>query len=222
MDGIRLVVGLGNPGPRYERTRHNAGFLVVERVLLAGCGRWSPAGKGDSVWEEAVIRLGTRELLLARPLMYMNRSGEPVSGLLRAHDLDPASMLVVVDDAALPPGRLRLRVGGGPGGHNGLRSIRDVMGTGDFPRLRIGVGSPAVEIDLADFVLEPLSGDAWADLEAVVAAAAEVVEVTVSRGVVAAMDAFNRDPAPQAGPRAGEAERTDRPLPADPGTPPES
>jgi uridine phosphorylase len=96
------------------------------------------------------------------------------------------------------------------------------MGTGDFPRLRIGVGSPAVEIDLADFVLEPLSGDAWADLEAVVAAAAEVVEVTVSRGVVAAMDAFNRDPAPQAGPRAGEAERTDRPLPADPGTPPES
>lgn len=222
MDVIRLIVGLGNPGSRYERTRHNAGFLVVERILRAGRGRWSPAGKGDSVWEEAVIRLGTRELLLARPLMYMNRSGEPVSDLLLAHDLDPASMLVVVDDAALPPGRLRLRIGGGPGGHNGLRSIRDATGTGDFPRLRIGVGSPAAGIDLADFVLEPLSGEAWADFEAVVASATEAVEATISRGLVAAMDAFNRDPVPQAGPRAGEADRADRPLPADPGVPPGS
>jgi PTH1 family peptidyl-tRNA hydrolase len=203
VDGIRLIVGLGNPGSRYERTRHNAGFLVVERILTTGCGLWSRAGKGDALWEEAAIRFGANEVMLARPLMYMNRSGEPVSDLLRVHDVSPASMLVVVDDAVLPPGRLRLRVGGGAGGHNGLRSIRDATGTGDFPRLRIGVGSPAVGIDLADFVLEPLSGDAWVDLEAVVAAAADVVEVAVSRGLVAAMDAFNRDPAPQAGRRAG-------------------
>jgi PTH1 family peptidyl-tRNA hydrolase len=202
VDGIRLIVGLGNPGSRYERTRHNAGFLVVGRFLTAACGTWNRASQGDAVWEEAVIHLGTRELLLARPLMYMNRSGDPVSNLLRVHDVSPASMLVVVDDAALPPGRLRLRGRGGTGGHNGLRSIRDATGTGDFPRLRIGVGFPAEGIDLADFVLEPLSGDAWADLQAVVAAAVEVVEVTISLGLVAAMDAFNRDPAPQAGLRA--------------------
>ncbi len=189
---------------------------------MMGCGCWSPAGKGDSAWEEAVVRLGTRELLLARPLMYMNRSGESVSDLLRVHDVNPASMLVVADDAALPPGRLRLRVGGGSGGHNGLRSIRDATGTGDFPRLRIGVGSPAAGIDLADFVLDPLSGEAWAELAAAVAAAAEVVEVAISRGLVAAMDAFNRDPVPQAGLGAGEADRADRPLPADPGVPPGS
>jgi PTH1 family peptidyl-tRNA hydrolase len=220
VDDIRLVVGLGNPGSRYERTRHNAGFLVVARILDHGCSRWSPAGKGDAVWEEAAIRLGANEFLLARPLMYMNRSGEPVSDLLRVHGVSPSSMLVVVDDAALPPGRLRLRVGGGPGGHNGLRSIRDATGTGDFPRLRIGIGPPAAGVDLADFVLEPLSGVAWADMEAVVAAAAEVVEVTISRGLAAAMDAFNRDPAPPAGLPAGEADPAPRPRPGDPGIPP--
>lgn len=222
MDGIRLVVGLGNPGSRYERTRHNAGFLVAERILDRGRGRWSPVGTGDAVWEEAAIRIGANEFLLARPLLYMNRSGEPVSDLLRVHGVSPSSMLVVVDDAALPPGRLRLRAGGGPGGHNGLRSIRDATGTGDFPRLRIGVGSPAAGIDLADFVLEPLSGAAWDDMEAVVAAAAEVVEVTISRGLAAAMDAFNRDPAPPAGPGAGEADPAFRLLPGDPGIPPGS
>lgn len=126
-------------------------------------------------------------------------------------------MLVVVDDVALPAGRLRLRAGGGAGGHNGLRSIRDATGTGDFPRLRIGVGSPAEGVDLADFVLEPLAGDAWAELESVVTAAAEVVEVTISRGLVAAMDAFNRDPAPPAPPPvAAEAEGADRSPSADP------
>ncbi len=222
MDGIRLIVGLGNPGSRYERTRHNAGFLVVERILTGRCRRWFPAGKGESIWEEATIRLGANEFLLARPLMYMNRSGNAVSDLLRVHDVSPASMLVVVDDVALPPGRFRLRVGGGHGGHNGLRSIRDATGTGDFPRLRVGVGSPAAGIDLADFVLESLSGEAWAYMEAVVAAAADVVEVAITRGLVAAMDAFNRDPAPQAGPPAGGTDPADRALPTDPGFPPGS
>ena len=222
MDGIRLIVGLGNPGSRYERTRHNAGFLVVERMLIGGGGHWSPAGTGDSLREDAVIRLGPRELLLARPLMYMNRSGEPVSDFLRMHDVSPASMLVVVDDVALPLGRLRLRATGGHGGHNGLRSIRDATGTGDFPRLRVGVGSPAAGIDLADYVLEPLSGDAWADMQAVVAAAAEVVAAAISCGLAAAMDAFNRDPARPGGHRPGETDRADRPLPADPDFPPGS
>jgi PTH1 family peptidyl-tRNA hydrolase len=231
VDGVRLIVGLGNPGSRYERTRHNAGFLVVERILAAGGGRWSRAGEGGVAREEAAIRLGSRELLLARPLMYMNRSGEPVWDLLQVHGLAPASMLVVVDDAALPPGRLRLRVGGGSGGHNGLRSIQDVTGTNDYPRLRIGIGTPAPGIDLADFVLEQLSGEAWTGLMAVVAAAAEAVEVTVLRGLTAAMDVFNRDPAPGAEAGAGPADRgnladladqADGPVPADPRPAPES
>lgn len=186
-------MGLGNPGPRYERTRHNAGFLVVARILAASGGRWTRVGEGNSLREEAIIQLGSRELMLARPLSYMNRSGDPILELIQTHGLEPESMLVVVDDAALPPGRIRLRVSGGTGGHNGLRSIRDAIGSGNHPRLRVGIGSPAEGIDLADFVLEPLLGEAWAGLSAAVAIATEVVEVVCLQGLAAGMDAFNRD-----------------------------
>jgi peptidyl-tRNA hydrolase, PTH1 family len=189
--GIRVIVGLGNPGARYERTRHNAGFLVMEKILAAGGGAWSRAGKGDSLRDEAQIRLGDRELLLARPLAFMNRSGVAVAELLAVHRIDPDEMLVVVDDVALPSGRLRLRAGGGAGGHNGLRSIRDQLGTGEHPRLRLGIGAPAPEVELAEYVLEPLAGAQWSELESVAAAAGRVVEVACIRGIVAAMDQFN-------------------------------
>jgi peptidyl-tRNA hydrolase, PTH1 family len=217
LDGIRLIVGLGNPGPRYERTRHNAGFLVVERIVAAAGGRWSLAGEGGAVRQEAIVRLGSAEFLVARPLTFMNRSGEPVWDLLQQQNAKPESMLVVLDDAALPPGRLRLRMGGGAGGHNGLRSIRDATGTNDYPRLRIGIGAPAPGCDLADFVLEPLEGDAWADLAAAVAVAADAVVVTAVRGLTVAMDLFNPDPAPAGEDPGGGADRSAGPPPADPG-----
>jgi peptidyl-tRNA hydrolase, PTH1 family len=214
VDGIRLVVGLGNPGSRYERTRHNAGFLVVERILAAGGGRWSRIGRDRLARDEAVVRIGPRDLLLVRPLAFMNHSGEPVKEVLLAHGLESAVMLVVVDDVALPPGRLRLRLGGGSGGHNGLRSIREFAGPGDHPRLRIGIGAPPGEIDLVDFVLEPLAGNAWNDLEMAVAAAVEAVEMICLRGLTAAMDVFNRDRTPRVGSRPREPGGTEvqRPL----------
>jgi peptidyl-tRNA hydrolase, PTH1 family len=192
--GIRLVVGLGNPGPRYERTRHNAGFLVLERILAASGARWTRVGQGDSARDEAVVALGPREIRLARPLGYMNRSGGPVLELLQEQGIEPTEMLVVVDDAALPPGRLRLRAGGGTGGHNGLRSIRNALQTGDHPRLRVGIGAPVDGVDLADYVLEPLSGEPWEELSTAVAAAAEAVELACLQGLTVAMDSFNRDP----------------------------
>lgn len=187
---IGAVLGLGNPGRRYGQTRHNAGFLVVD-YLRAGAGAgWT----GREQREEAVIEMGGRRLILVRPLAYMNLSGLAARLLSESYGLAPAEILVVADDVALPVGRLRIRTRGGPGGHNGLASVQEHLESDAYPRLRIGVGSPPPGVDMADFVLEPLSGGVWEEFERTLLTASEAVRVMVQEGIEPAMNRYN--PAP--------------------------
>lgn len=189
---IRLVVGLGNPGERYARTRHNAGFLVLERLLAVGDPPWRRCHDR----EETTITRGEGDLLLVRPLAFMNRSGQPVAAVLAERGVSPAEMLVVVDDTSIPEGRVRIRESGGPGGHNGLRSIAELIGTEDFPRVRLGIGVAPPDVDLADYVLAALDAAEWEALRATVEVAVEAVRLACAEGVRAAMNRFNPAPRP--------------------------
>ena len=186
---IDLVLGLGNPGVDYRVTRHNIGFRVIEEVARR---------HGVSDWEQrpscelAVITAG-RFVLLSRPLTYMNRSGEAMRWLLEEFGLTPESMLVVVDDVDLPLANLRLRRSGGPGTHNGLRSLCEEVGTG-FPRLRVGVRGDDMIGDLADYVLSSFTEEEANAAQAAVERAADAVESVLSGGFEAAMNVYNRPP----------------------------
>ena len=167
----RLLVGLGNPGRRYEGTRHNVGFDAVDRILSSVGGRW---GASDDLAAElrasiAKAEIEGRPVTLMKPLTYMNLSGEPVSEWARAHSIERTEVLIYLDDVALPLGSLRLRERGTDGGHNGLASVLELLGGTDVPRVRIGIrprgregseGSESAEIragELADFVLAPFT-----------------------------------------------------------------
>ena len=200
---IRLVLGLGNPGEQYRWTRHNAGFLVVETLGREAGSAWRMVGDA----EECRARLGSREVLLVRPMTYMNRSGVAATASAARHGIDPSEFLVVADDIYLPWGRLRIREGGGAGGHKGLLSLQSEFGTEALPRLRIGVGSPPEGIPAADFVLEPLEGAIRDDFVGMVARAAGAVTEICAEGIAAAMNRFNPPPPP------AEPERRDRPEP---------
>jgi len=183
-----LVVGLGNPGQEYAATRHNAGFMVVD--LLAENLRAS-YWKDEGGARTSVVRLGDHELVLVQPQTYVNLSGKAVAKLAAAYDLGPANVLVVHDDLDLPANDVRVKRGGGHGGHNGLRSVNESLGTGEYPRVRIGIGRPPGRMDPADFVLEPMRSAAAEDLAAAVPTAAEAVVCIVERGVDTAMREFN-------------------------------
>lgn len=187
---IRAVLGLGNPGPRYAHTRHNAGFLVADGLRAEAGGRWIIREQR----EEAEIEMGGSRLVLVRPLAYMNLSGLAARFLCCSFGLSPEEILVVVDDVALPEGRLRIRLRGGPGGHNGLASVEECLESDAYPRLRVGVGAPAVGVDMAGYVLEPMSGDEWEDFGRTLARASEAVRMVVQEGIGPAMNRFN--PAP--------------------------
>jgi PTH1 family peptidyl-tRNA hydrolase len=152
MDEIRLIVGLGNPGAKYERTRHNAGYWWVDAIAERKRASWSKESK-FSGWV-AKITEGERDITLLKPATYMNESGRSVSQLLRFFRIDPADMLVVHDELDLPPGTVKLKKGGGTGGHNGLNDISDALNTKDFWRLRIGIGHPGHRDLVADYVLD--------------------------------------------------------------------
>jgi len=182
------VVGLGNPGPRYERTRHNAGFMAIDE--LAARTRAAGRVRGDAWVAEAA--LAGQSVLLVKPQSYMNLSGGPVARLVAEQASSPADLVVVVDDVALPLGRLRLRARGSDGGHNGLRSLVEALGTEDFARVRIGVGmEPPPDLDLADFVLGEFLAEEQARVLEVVGLAADAVGCLLEEGVAAAMNRFN-------------------------------
>jgi PTH1 family peptidyl-tRNA hydrolase len=186
---VLIVAGLGNPGPTYARNRHNVGFRVAAAFREhAGFERFAREGEG----EVSRGRRRGRPVILLRPLTYMNASGELIAPLLRRERAAPEELLVVADDLYLPLGRLRLRQRGGDGGHNGLRSIIDALGTDGFGRLRIGVGSPAAGQGNKDWVLEDFSADEERTIEPAVAQAVEVIDVVIARGMAAAMNRFNR------------------------------
>lgn len=172
----RVVIGLRNPGPDYEGTRHNSGYEVLARVLeRAG----EKLGRGPSRVRAQITQVGSGDsrLLYAVPMTYMNESGRAVRALLDYFGLSPQSILVVHDDIDLPFGRLRLQVGGGTGGNNGVRSIETALGTRDFSRLKIGVGRPPGQMDPADFVLRPFTKAERSEVEMMIEDAADVIEV---------------------------------------------
>lgn len=185
---MRMIVGLGNPGPQYARTRHNLGFLAVERIADR-LGASASREKHQGLVAEAGH--AGRKILLVKPLTYMNRSGDCVAPLARNKIHDPAHLLVLVDDVALPLGRLRARAGGGTGGHNGLKSLVERLGTPDFHRMRMGVGAHGAGQDLADHVLAKFHPDEWPEVERMLDRAVEAALCWVERGIEETMNRHN-------------------------------
>lgn len=186
---MKLVCGLGNPGARYANTRHNVGFLIGDQVA-ARLGSSFDRNRFRSL--AATARCGKETVLLLKPQTYMNRSGEAVGPAMHFFQLAADDLLVVHDDADLPPGAIRLKVGGGTAGHKGLISIQENLGNADFCRLRYGVGRAAdPRFDLADFVLEELSVADRRFHEERFALAADAVLKWLTDGVAAAMNQFN-------------------------------
>jgi len=184
-----LVVGLGNPGPEYAETRHNVGVRVVELLAArAGGGRFSKHKSNADVLEG---RLAGRRAVLAVPRTYMNVSGGPVAGLLRYYGVEPTDLVVVHDDLDLGFGVVRLKQGGGAGGHNGLRSISASIGTKDYLRVRFGIGRPPGRQDPADFVLKRFSGAERKELEFAVDLAADAAEALLRDGLEPAQNRFH-------------------------------
>lgn len=185
---MKLLAGLGNPGPQYRDTRHNVGFLVIDELAR----RWHVDGWRESFQAlSAKTLVGGETVLLAKPLTFMNLSGESVAGLARFYRIAPADLLVIVDEAALPLGRLRARREGSAGGHNGLKSIVQHLGTTGFPRLRIGVGRGDERRDLANHVLGRFEASERDTIAAAVLRAADAAEMFVSEGIERVMNAFN-------------------------------
>jgi PTH1 family peptidyl-tRNA hydrolase len=189
---VKLIVGLGNPGAQYKGTRHNIGFAVIDEIA-----RRASAGF-ESAPAEAVIAKWRRPdgtALLAKPLTFMNRSGQAIGEIARYFKIDVADLLVVVDEAQLPLGKLRARARGSAGGHNGLKSVIAQLGD-ECPRLRIGVGRGEQDRDLADHVLSRFEKEETAEVERMTARAADAAEMFITSGIEAVMNAFNGgDPA---------------------------
>ena len=177
------------PGARYRDTYHNVGFAVVD-VLAGRHGVQFGASPAEAV--TARVRSGAIDVLLVKPLTFMNLSGRAVGALARYYRVEPSDVFAIVDDVNLPLGRLRVRRGGSAGGHNGLKSIVEDLGTQGFPRLRIGVGRGDTRRDLSDHVLSRIPAEEREALESAVGDAAEAAEVFATEGIDAAMRRFNR------------------------------
>ena len=193
---MKLIVGLGNPGREYRETRHNVGFMVVDEIARRHGLDWALA---PSQVPDAFVakRYGSSPLLIAKPLTFMNRSGDAVQALAHYYDIASRDVCVVVDDIDLPFGRLRARARGSAGTHNGLRSVVQRIGT-DFPRLRLGVGRGDARRDLADHVLSKFDPAEQAELEALITRAADAAEMFAVDGIGKVMNSFNADPAESA------------------------
>ncbi|HSF18620.1 MAG TPA: aminoacyl-tRNA hydrolase [Vicinamibacteria bacterium] len=185
---LRLLVGLGNPGSRYEGTRHNVGFEAVDRLLRAAGGRWKRA---TSTGVSAEIVLEGCPLTLLKPLTYMNLSGGSVRAWVDSLAIDRSAVLVYVDDVALPLGRLRLRPGGSSGGHRGLQSIIDALRGEDFPRMRIGIHPEATLERLEDFVLSRFSDDETKTVNHVLDRVVAATRTVLTEGMAKAQSLFN-------------------------------
>lgn len=184
----RLIVGLGNPGPDYADHRHNIGFQIVEALAEAHALAF------DKLEHKARVARGTiagQSVVLARPLTYMNRSGESVRALARSYAVPPDDLLVVYDDLDLPVGTLRIRPKGGSGGHRGMESIIRQLGTEDFPRLRVGIGRPPAGQEPADYVLSPFEEDELPLMVAAREAAIAAIECWLEQGIEVVMTRFN-------------------------------
>jgi peptidyl-tRNA hydrolase, PTH1 family len=187
-DAPMLVVGLGNPGPRYVANRHNVGFLVADELAARMGGKFKSHKAGADVLEG---RLEGARVALAKPRSYMNLSGGPVVGAARFYKVAPERLIVIHDELDLPYGSIRLKLGGGENGHNGLRSITKSLGTRDYLRVRFGIGRPPGRMDPADFVLRDFSAVERKELAFQVDKCADATEALVSKGLEAAQNLFH-------------------------------
>lgn len=192
---IRMVAGLGNPGEEYATTRHNAGFCAIDILAQqAGVTYW----KTQAGAEVATIKVndaeaegGKREVVLVKPQSYMNTSGGPISKLCAQYKVKPEELLVIHDELDIPAGDVRVKVGGGHAGHNGLRSIIDKLGSRDFTRIRTGIGNPPGRMAVADFVLKQLRAREADEFAVTCSQAAEAAALALTRGAVFARDHVN-------------------------------
>jgi peptidyl-tRNA hydrolase, PTH1 family len=182
---IRLVAGLGNPGPEHAATRHNVGFMVVDQLAAQFGSNWDKSAK----WDALTAKCGA--VLLVKPTSFMNRSGYPLLAVAQFYKIQPPEVLAVLDDFALPLGRLRLRTRGGSGGHNGLESVIMQFGTEEIPRLRVGIGAAPRE-GAVDHVLGRFFDDEKAVVRSTISRAVEAVKCAIDNGVVSAMNTFNK------------------------------
>ena len=191
-----LVVGLGNPGPKYAGNRHNVGQMVLDLLAERTGARFSRHARAQAVVAESRLgvlpggRPGPR-VVLAKPTTYMNTSGGPVAGLVKYFGVDPAQVVVVHDEVDIPFDTIKLKSGGGEGGHNGLRDISKALGTKDYVRVRVGVGRPPGRMDTADHVLKDFSATERKDLPILVDDAADAVEMVLVDGLLAAQGKFH-------------------------------
>ncbi len=192
---IRMIAGLGNPGEEYAQTRHNAGFKAIDELARqANVTYW----KNQAGAEVASIQVndaeaegGKREVILVKPQSYMNTSGGPISKLCAQYKISVEELLVIHDELDIPAGDVRIKVGGGHAGHNGLRSIIDKMGSRDFSRVRVGIGNPPGRMPVADFVLKQLRSREAEDFDETTVRAAEAAATALTRGVIFARDHVN-------------------------------
>ena len=191
-----LVVGLGNPGPAYASTRHNAGYLVADALADRIGARLARHKRAHALAAEGKLGMpgSLTHVVLAEPLSFMNESGGPVKALMSFYGVDPDRMIVVHDELDIPFSAIRVKFGGGDNGHNGLKSIRRAVGTGDFYRVRMGIGRPPGRQDAADYVLKPFSSTERKDLGEVVGRGADATGCLMTEGLDATQNRFNTGP----------------------------
>lgn len=183
-----IIAGLGNPGDRYANTRHNAGFMVVDAYARK---QGLAVGRSGHQALYAELRLGNDRVVLLKPQTYMNLSGRSVAAAARWYKVDPEYVLVIYDDLDLPPGTLRLRPQGGSGGHKGMKSIIEELGTDQFPRIRVGIGRPAPGWEVVDWVLAPFSAEEQPLVSGAIERATEALDVAIRQDFVTAMNRYN-------------------------------
>lgn len=198
---MKLIVGLGNPTSEYVGTRHNIGFEVIDRLsqrlsLALAPGEFDRLAKAkfNGLVMDGALPGGGEKLLLLKPLTYMNLSGKSVQSAMAFYQLSPPDILIALDDLALPCGKIRLRAGGSSGGHNGLKDIERVLGTNEYPRLRLGIDAPPPRIPGRDYVLGRFTAAQRELLDPAVDRAASAALAFVESGIAAAMNRFNSDP----------------------------
>jgi PTH1 family peptidyl-tRNA hydrolase len=187
-----LIVGLGNPGSEYEKTRHNIGFMVVDQIAKEASSSFK---KGRNAAVETGVNIAGHSVILAKPLTFMNNSGSAVAGLMNYYDVDIDRLFVIMDEVELPFGRLRVRKQGSSAGHNGMKSIIQHINSQEFARLRIGIGTEYAKKDMSKFVLSNFSRNEQQELDLIVGRSVDVVHSFIRDGIDRTMNTFNTSPA---------------------------
>ncbi len=203
---MEALAGLGNPGPDYERTRHNVGWMLLDRIARVG----RPLEQREKEWVQLEkLKLGPNAIWLLRPTTYMNGSGRGIEQAARSLQIEPADILVAYDDIDLPLGTIRLRRNGGSGGHNGMKSVIEALGTQGFPRMRLGIRGEGRGPDTADYVLSPFEDAEVDTVDDMLDRAVAAVRMTLRRGIGTAMNHYNRTPEPSTDSKGAPASAAD-------------